>query len=68
MTRSVLQPQIKESELSLRKLTIDSHRRIPQTRVFRLNRGKKYRETRYTKGSIAVQAFPDVIVDLREVF
>jgi Uma2 family endonuclease len=37
-------------------------------RVFRLNRGKKYRETRYAKGSIAVQAFPDVIVDLGELF
>lgn len=37
-------------------------------RVLRLNRREKYRETRYAKGSIAVQAFPDVIVDLAELF
>jgi Uma2 family endonuclease len=37
-------------------------------RVFRLNQGKKYQEIRYTEGSIAVQAFPDVIVDLEDLF
>jgi Uma2 family endonuclease len=37
-------------------------------RVFRLNQGKKYQETRCTEGSITVQAFPDVIVDLEDLF
>jgi Uma2 family endonuclease len=37
-------------------------------RVFRLNQEEKYQETRYTRGSIAVQAFPDVIVPLEDLF
>jgi Uma2 family endonuclease len=37
-------------------------------RAFRLNRGARYEETRYQEGSIAVQAIPDVIVDLAELF
>ena len=35
--------------------------------VFRLNQEKKYQETRYTEGSISVQAFPDVIVRLEHL-
>jgi Uma2 family endonuclease len=37
-------------------------------RVFRLNQGRKYQETRYTEGSITVQAFPDTIVNLEDLF
>ena len=37
-------------------------------RVLRLNRRGKYRETKYAKGTIAVQAFPDAMVDLAELF
>ena len=37
-------------------------------RVFRLNQEEKYQETRYARGSIAVQAFPDVIVPLEDLF
>ena len=37
-------------------------------RVFRLNQGKKYQENRSTEGSIRVEAFPDVIVRLDELF
>jgi Uma2 family endonuclease len=37
-------------------------------RVFRLNQEKTYQETRYARGSIAVQAFPDVIVRLEDLF
>jgi Uma2 family endonuclease len=37
-------------------------------RVFQLNEGKKYEETRYTEGSIAVGAFPDVIVRFEDLF
>jgi Uma2 family endonuclease len=37
-------------------------------RAFRLNRGARYEETRYQEGSITVQAIPDVIVDLAELF
>ncbi|MGA8658270.1 MAG: Uma2 family endonuclease [Chthoniobacterales bacterium] len=37
-------------------------------RVFRLNQEEKYQETRYTRGSLAVQAFPDVIVPLQGLF
>jgi Uma2 family endonuclease len=35
--------------------------------VFRLNQEKKYQETRYTEGSISVQAFSDVIVRLEHL-
>jgi Uma2 family endonuclease len=37
-------------------------------RVFRLNQRKKYQETQHTGGSIAVQAFPDVNIDVGELF
>jgi Uma2 family endonuclease len=37
-------------------------------RAFRLRHGKKYQETRHTKGLIAVQAFSEVIIDLEELF
>jgi Uma2 family endonuclease len=37
-------------------------------RVFRLDQRKKYQETRYSEGSIAVRAFPDVLVGLEDVF
>ena len=37
-------------------------------RVFRLNQEEKYQETRYTRGSLAVQAFPDVIVPVQDLF
>ena len=37
-------------------------------RVFRLNQREKYQESRYSDGSIAVQAFPDVLVRLEDVF
>lgn len=37
-------------------------------RVFRLNQRKKYQEIRHTGGSIPVQAFPDVNIDLGELF
>jgi Uma2 family endonuclease len=37
-------------------------------RVFRLGKRNKYQETRYTEGSIAVEAFPDVFVHLKEIF
>jgi Uma2 family endonuclease len=37
-------------------------------RAFRLDQRKKYHESRYTEGSIAVQAFPDVLVRLEDVF
>jgi Uma2 family endonuclease len=37
-------------------------------RVFRLNQRKKFHQSRYTEGSIAVQAFPDVLVRLEDVF
>jgi Uma2 family endonuclease len=37
-------------------------------RVFRLNQKKKYHESSYREGSIAVQAFPDVLVRLEDVF
>jgi Uma2 family endonuclease len=37
-------------------------------RVFRLNQEEKYQETRYTRGSLAVQAFPDVVVSLEDLF
>jgi Uma2 family endonuclease len=36
-------------------------------RVFRLTEGK-YEETRYTEGSVTVQAFPDVMVRLEDLF
>jgi Uma2 family endonuclease len=36
-------------------------------RVLRLTEGK-YEETRYTEGSVAVQAFPDVMVRLEDLF
>jgi hypothetical protein len=35
--------------------------------VFRLTEGK-YAETRYTEGSVAVEAFPDVIIRLEDLF
>jgi Uma2 family endonuclease len=37
-------------------------------RVFRPDRENKYRETCYTEGWIALRAFPDVIVNLAELF
>jgi Uma2 family endonuclease len=37
-------------------------------RAFRLDERKKYHETRHTRGSLAVQAFPDVSIDLGELF
>jgi Uma2 family endonuclease len=37
-------------------------------RVYRLDLDKKYRETRYAEGWFALQAFPDVIVNLQELF
>jgi Uma2 family endonuclease len=37
-------------------------------RVFRLNQEKKYQKTRFTEGSIAVLAYPDVIVRLEDLF
>jgi Uma2 family endonuclease len=37
-------------------------------RVFRPNQRKKYHESHYTEGSITVQAFPDVVVRLKDVF
>jgi Uma2 family endonuclease len=42
---------------------------VPATavRVLRLTEGK-YEETRYTEGSVAVQAFPDVMVRLEDLF
>jgi Uma2 family endonuclease len=36
--------------------------------VFRLDQRKKYQETRYTEGAITVQAFPDVFVQLQDIF
>jgi len=36
--------------------------------VFRLNEVKKYEESRHTEGSVALQAFPDVIVRLEDLF
>jgi Uma2 family endonuclease len=37
-------------------------------KAFRLNEANKYDETRYTDGSVAVQAFPDVVVRLKDLF
>jgi Uma2 family endonuclease len=37
-------------------------------RVFRLNQKKKYHERRYREGSIAAQAFPDVLVNWKIFF
>src|SRR5271166_5725932 len=63
---------------SEKKLLAYENARIPEywivdvpakaIRVFRLNQGKRYQETRYTEGSIAVQAFPDVSVHLEDLF
>jgi Uma2 family endonuclease len=63
---------------SEKKLLAYENARIPEywivdvpakaVRVFRLNQEKKYHETRCTEGSIAVQAFPDMIVHLEDLF
>jgi Uma2 family endonuclease len=37
-------------------------------RVYRPDLHKKYLETRYAEGRIALQTFPDVIVNLHELF
>jgi Uma2 family endonuclease len=60
-----------------RKLLAYENARIPEywivdvpagaVRVFRLNEGK-YEETRYTEGSVTVQAFADVMVRLEDLF
>jgi Uma2 family endonuclease len=60
-----------------RKLLAYENARIPEywivdvparaIRVFRLTEGK-YEETRYTEGSVTVQAFPDVMVRLEDLF
>jgi len=60
-----------------RKLLAYENARIPEywivdvqaraVRVFRLTEGK-YEETRYTEGSVTVQAFPDVMVRLEDLF
>jgi Uma2 family endonuclease len=63
---------------SERKLLAYENARIPEywmvdvpakaVGVFRLDQGNRYQETRSTEGSIAVQAFPDVIVHLKSLF
>jgi Uma2 family endonuclease len=63
---------------SEKKLLAYQNARIPEywivdipakaVRVFRLNQEKKYQETRYAEGSIAIQAFPDVKVQLEDLF
>jgi Uma2 family endonuclease len=63
---------------SERKLLAYENARIPEywmvdvpakaIRAFRLDQGNKYQETRSTEGSIAVQAFPDVVVHLQNLF
>ena len=60
-----------------KKLLAYENARIPEywivdvpagaVRVFRLTEGK-YEETRYTEGSVTVQAFPDVMVRLEDLF
>jgi Uma2 family endonuclease len=37
-------------------------------RVYRLNQGKSYSEKTRTKGTIALQAFPDVTIDIGNLF
>jgi Uma2 family endonuclease len=63
---------------SEKKLLAYENARVPEywivdvpakvVRVFRLNQGEKYQETQSTGGSIRVQAFPDVIVRLDQLF
>ena len=37
-------------------------------RIHRLNQAKAYSEQTYSKDTIALQAFPDVTIDLRNLF
>jgi Uma2 family endonuclease len=63
---------------SEKKLLAYENARIPEywivdvpakiVRVFRLHQGQKYRETVQREGPIAVEAFPDVIVHLADLF
>jgi hypothetical protein len=66
MATSVLHGSIAEPKVALRKFTIGDYHKLGEAGI--LNQKKKYHESRYREGSIAVQAFPDVLVQLEDIF